>query len=368
MNITITNKISRDNAKKWYYLEWGKQAGQRVATGVFTYTKPKEQLQKKHNKEALAILEAKRSQLVIEAQSIGTGYIPLHKYKSNFLDFYTDFVHNNRKQGNRHLEGSLKHFKSFLGREYISPMEITEDLCLRFRRYLLNGFNGDTPSNYFSRYKKMLKAATKQGYFRINPAEDIAAKANKNKRRKENLEAEEYIQLLKTPCLNNEVKEAFVFCLYTALRWCDVKPLKWATIKENTIVFYIVQEKTTVEHRVTLHPVAKAILNERRKRMDEFKENIFELPTADGANKVLKTWCKNAGISKHVTWHCARLSFSILLQDAKVDPATVALLLGQTTTKYVYETYKRHRLVDNRQYVEKLPCVAGGIFSDLVIS
>jgi hypothetical protein len=113
MNITITNKISRDKTKKWYYLEWGKQAGQRVATGVFTHTKPKEQLQKNHNKEALAILESKRSQLVIEAQSIGTGYIASHKYKSNFFDFYAEFVHNNRKEGNRHLEGSLKHFKFF---------------------------------------------------------------------------------------------------------------------------------------------------------------------------------------------------------------------------------------------------------------
>jgi len=70
----------------------------------------------------------------------------------------------------------------------------------------LDRFNGDTPANYFSRFKKVIKAATKQGYFRINPAEDLAAKGNRNKARKDHLESAEYIRLLETPCLNNEVK------------------------------------------------------------------------------------------------------------------------------------------------------------------
>jgi hypothetical protein len=49
-------------------------------------------------------------------------------------------------------------------------------------------------------------------------------------------------------------------------------------------------------------------------------------------------------------------------------PSNYFSLLGQTSTKYVYETYKRHRLADNRQYVEKLPCVEGGTFPDLMLS
>jgi hypothetical protein len=48
-------------------------------------------------------------------------------------------------------------------------------------------------------------------------------------------------------------------------------------------------------------------------------------------------------VLKELTWHSARLTFSILLQDAGVDPATVALLLGHTTSKHVLDAYKRHR-------------------------
>jgi hypothetical protein len=52
-------------------------------------------IERNHNKEALLILERKRAQLIIEWQSISSGYIPQHKFKNNFLDYYEDFVKKN---------------------------------------------------------------------------------------------------------------------------------------------------------------------------------------------------------------------------------------------------------------------------------
>lgn len=90
---------------------------------------------------------------------------------------------------------------------------------------------------------------------------------------------------------------------------------------------------------------------------------IFELGTQNGCNKNLGLWGREAGRThdleelslKELTWHSARLTFSILLQDKGVDPATVALLLGHTTTKYVLDTYKRHRPKDQLATIVKLP-------------
>ncbi len=64
MNINITKRTSKDKQKVYYTFEWGRSGGQRMSTGVFTYLKPKDQIQKNHNKEALLILEFKRSQMV----------------------------------------------------------------------------------------------------------------------------------------------------------------------------------------------------------------------------------------------------------------------------------------------------------------
>jgi hypothetical protein len=96
MSIYITERKSRKGDKIFYSIEWGKAPGQRVSTGIFTYIKPKDNLQKNHNKESLAILDLKRSKLILERQSIGTEYIPHHKILTNFLDYYEQFVKDNR--------------------------------------------------------------------------------------------------------------------------------------------------------------------------------------------------------------------------------------------------------------------------------
>ena len=357
MSITISKKTSRDKLKHWYYEEWGKEAGQRRATGVFTYVRPANQIQKNHNKEAMAILELKKSQLILESQAIGTGYIPAHQFKENFLDFFEQYVKENTREGKRHLQSSFAHFKAFLARDFIPPLQITENLCQRYRAYLLERFKGDTPMNYFSEFKRMMKAATKQGYFRINPVEDLKAKQGSAGRLKDNLEVEEYLALLNTPCLNEDVREAFIVCCYTGLRWVDIKPLAWPDIGKDTVKTRLIQAKTGEPVILSLHPIARAILDKRKARFGNRPAEgiIFRLPTANGANKLLNKWVENAGIDKYITWSCARLSFSILLQDKRVDDATVALLLGHTTTKYVQSTYKRHRPKDQTEVIAKLP-------------
>ncbi len=181
MNINITQRLSRNSQKVYYTLEWGKAGGQRMSTGVFTYVKPKDQIQRNHNKEALKILEAKRSQMILDRQAINTGYIPQHKIMNNFLDYYADYVKLNMRKGNRHLSQSLNSFKIFIGKNYISAIEINENLCERFRNYLLANLNGETPANYFSRFKRVLEAASKDGYFKISPAAELASKAKSNK-------------------------------------------------------------------------------------------------------------------------------------------------------------------------------------------
>ncbi len=51
---------NRKGDKIYYYYDFGRGKGQRPTTGIFTYTKPKDQIQRNHNKEALALLEVKK--------------------------------------------------------------------------------------------------------------------------------------------------------------------------------------------------------------------------------------------------------------------------------------------------------------------
>ena len=215
----------------YYTFEWGKKAGQRVASGIFTYTHPSTPIEREHNKEALRILAIKRAHLILDWQAIGTGLIPIYRLQANFLDFYADYVERNKRFDPRRLPISFTQFKRFINGHFLSPHDLTADLCLRFRQYLLDNYNGYTPGSYFARFKRVIKDAAQQGYFRIDPCANISIKNKDNIRRKEHLEAEEYIQLIKTPCEDPEVRDAFIFCCYTGLRWCDVQAFSPSHIK-----------------------------------------------------------------------------------------------------------------------------------------
>ncbi len=353
--LKIPNK--KGDKIKFYY-DFGRGKGKRASTGISIFKCPANEIEKKHNKEAFRLLEVKRSQVTLEQQAIGTPFIPMHKYKENFLEFYEEYVKNHRSAENRHLPSSLNKFKKFIGKDFISPLEITEDFCKRFRNYLLDHLTGETPQNYFARFKWVVKAATKAKYFIDNPTENVSSKSNPSKELKEIVEAEDYFSLMATPCHNEEISHAFIFCLYTGLRWVDVSHMKWKDLKENSLTTRLIQRKTGRPVVITLHSIALAILNKQKLKQAHSKkisEIIFALPTADGANKMLGLWTRQAGLKKKITWSCARLSFSVLLQDKNVDSATVAYLLGHTTTKQVNRTYKRHRPKDQQVTINNLP-------------
>lgn len=349
---------NRKGDKIYFHYDYGRGKGQRPATGVFIYAKPKDQIQKNHNKEALKLLEVKKSQATLEQQAIGSGFIPEHQFKGNFLDYYQEFVDNNVRKGNRHLPNSLTQFKAFINKDFISPIDITENLCKRFRQFLLDKYNGLTPLNYFSRFKEVINAAKSDGYFHKKPTEDVMAKSKPSTKLKEIVEVEDYIALLKTPYFNEEVRSAFIFSLYTGLRWVDVKKLELTDINGDLLTTRIIQKKTGQPVVLTLHPIAKTILDKQKDKVSKRKgesTRVFIIPCHDGANKALEGWMKVAGIKKHITWSCARLSFSVLLQDKNVDTATVAYLMGHTTTDLVQSTYKRHRPKDQTEAIKQLP-------------
>jgi hypothetical protein len=115
----IETRQSANGKKIYYRFKWGQGYRDRMSAGIFTYMKSKNQ-------------------------------VPAHRYKSNFLDFYQEFVKKKVRQGKRHLATSFVHFKRFIAEKSLPPIEITEELCTRFRNYVLDKFNGDTPMNYYS--------------------------------------------------------------------------------------------------------------------------------------------------------------------------------------------------------------------------
>lgn len=334
------NLIKRYNRKKdklYYSTDEGRNKGQRKSTGIFIYTNPANVDQHQHN-------------ILAETQ---LKHYKKTKYKIDFIQYYHQYIILNKRPNNRHLECSLNQFLNFINKNNIPFAEISENLCKRFRRYLLDKYTGETPGNYYTRFKTVISAATSDGYLKSNPTEKLKSKRKPSIKLKQHLEEYEYRSLLKTSSPDQHIRNGFLFSCYTGLRWVDLKQLKWHQYNNKTLILNIIQAKTGHPVNINLHQIAQKILEQQPKGQPNTP--IFKLPTADKANRLLKIWVQDAGINKHITWSCARLSFSIILQDNNVPLADVAYLMGHSSTEHVHKTYKRHRPKDQKEALAKLP-------------
>jgi integrase/recombinase XerD len=239
--------------------------------------------------------------------------------------------------------------KSFTKREILPCNEITPAFVEKFKAYLESHLNGQTPYDYFKKFKYVLAKAVKRGYFKTNPAADIKIRKGKCKV-KDTLTIEEAKLLLETHCPNQEVKRAFLLCIYTGLRFCDVSVLRWEHIKGG--VLEMVQSKTNERVTVPLQNEVLGLLGPR----DHNGIRIFNLPSHTGCLKNLRSWLKNAGIEKHITWHCARHSFATLLIANDVDVLLTSKLLGHTSLTH---TLRYVRVVEEQKVkaVNRIPSI-----------
>ena len=71
-------------------------------------------------------------------------------------------------------------------------------------------------------------------------------------------------------------------------------------------------------------------------------------------NKILLAWVKDAGIKKHISFHCSRHTFAVMMLDLGVDIYTVSKMLGH---KDIKTTQIYAELLDKRKQeaVLKIP-------------
>lgn len=347
MKITLREKVLKDNSKSYYldiYIN-----GKRTYEFLNIRVHPQDsQVLKKEKITAANLL---RSQREIEIISSNTNYIPRHKRRVNFLSFYASYIEAYQKRDHRMIRHSFNKFldflryKKLLNKQLILQVEnVTPSLCEDFRDYLISdlaGLSGETPQNYFHRFKKVLKYATKEGLFYKNPAEGVVFKKSdlKSNLRKQILTAEELVLLSRTTCGNEELKRAFLFACHTGLGFAEIKKLKGSNIKNDRLI--ITRQKTNVVVNIKLSKSALALLGIKKKN----EELIFDLNISETAvNKNLNRWMQKAKIDKHITFYCARHSYAVLLLKNGANLKSVSEAMGQTSTTH---TIKYLNFVDS---------------------
>lgn len=300
---------------------------------VYLVDNPKNPTERKENEEHLTLAQLIRNNRESDLSHNSEGLIAPFRKKSNFFDYCQAYIDRYQKKDIRMINMAVDQFKTYVNEQYLTPHQIDQVKITGYRDYLLNKYNGETPNSVFARFKKILNAATEEGLFTKNPGEKVTCKVPDGIP-KEILTAEEVVKLASAKCGNPEIKRAFLLCLNTGLRFCDVVDLKYKHITNGLIKKP--QQKTGREVTIDLNPAAIKLIGEHRNPDD----SVFNLPSFTGCLKTLRAWAKRAGIEKKITWHSARHSFATILLMNMTDIKTVGNLLGHSkiehTQKYTH--------------------------------
>lgn len=330
---------------------------------LYLLANPRTPIERETNRKILELAKETRAEREQELKADRTGKRITSNKKINFLDYFQSYIDTYTKKDIRMLIGALQRFKDFLKLEYplystiIRPEQINKDMMLSFVEYLESKSKGEGARGYYQRFKKVIKYAVEHNVISKNPCTGVICKVDEGALKKDIMSIDEINKLIKTNYLgqNPVIRRAFIFCLYTGIRFCDVIELRYKDVDYSNRYLNFEQLKTKGHSsyswvNIPLNDGLLSLIGEK----PEKDELIFKLPSHTMCLKALDRWVKRAGIDKHITWHCARHSFAVNILNNGANIKTLANLLGQSGLKH---TEKYTRAVDSlkEQAINSLP-------------
>ena len=338
--------------------------------GLYLWQAPRTPIERKQNKETLELAKKIRFEKGQQLLEQGEGYRLKKDRQINFIDYFQTYLDNYTKKDVRMIQMALQRFKDFLRdtpeytryQKEIRPEQLNSEMVEAFTEYLQSRSIGEGAKSIYQRFKKVFKScATKyninyQRPFVDSEGKTISIMVDEGALVKDFLSPDEERQLMETHYTgeNPEIRNAFIFCLYTGMRFCDVRDLTFGNIDFANRLLSYEQNKTKghSKHSSVTLPVTDALL-ELMGEQPEAKgkgELVFTLPSHTMCLKALRRWTKRAGIDKHITWHCARHSFGTNMAATAAQKGlsvrVVQEMMGHSSLKY---TERYTRVIDEQK-------------------
>ena len=325
---------------------------------LYLWQAPRTPEERQQNKDILEVakkIRLEKAQALLEMEE---GYKLKKDRNINFYTYFQEYIDNYTKKDIRMLDMALNRFKDFIKSKpdykrfiySIRPEHLTKDMMAAFAEYLQTRSVGEGAKSCFQRFKKVINYAVEHDVIRKNPCTGISIKVDDQILRKDVLSKDEITKLLTYhhPLQNNEIRRAFIFCLYCGLRFCDVKDLTYKNIDYSNKLLRFEQNKTkghSANSGVVIPLTDEILVLVGQPAEDQSSAAlVFDLPSSNMCLKSIDRWVKGAGIDKHITWHCARHSFAVNILNKGANIKTLSSLLGHSGLKH---TEKYTRAVDS---------------------
>ncbi|MCM1356407.1 MAG: site-specific integrase [Staphylococcus sp.] len=308
---------------------------------------------KEHNRNMMALANSIKSKRNIELQAARFGFSSVKKDDVLFFDYF--IAQRDRKTGTtfQAWDQTLKHLRLYERNKSLKLVDIDKAWVEGFRKYLdedacvydidprkhngkKKGLGVGTKALYFQKLSACFNNAIKDGVIDRSPLRYVDRFVGQEPERSY-LTIDELKLLASTDCDNNEVKQAFLFSALTGMRWSDISQLRWGDISRlgegMRIVFR--QQKTKGLVYLDISSQAAELLGESQ---DDGELAFPHLLSSTCTRNVIGRWVARSGIRKHITFHCARHTFAVMMLDLGTDIYTVSKLLGHVdlTSTQVY--------------------------------
>ena len=328
---------------------------------------------KEQNRQTELLAQKYKAQRFIEIQNNNFNVSKKHLDKKCLLNYIDEVANKHLQRTNRkkglyyNLQSLSKHLQRYKG-EKIEFAEVDKQFVKDFIDYLDTAtsfikYNNKAPKlepntryKLFNILKSTLNKAVNDDIINSNPCNKIAISERPKQResKKEYLTIDEIQKLIDTDCKNEMVKNAFIFCCLTGIRWSDIKKIKYQNFKrDNTgqTELEFRQQKTTEIMYLQISNEAVKWIPEQGDKSNS--DNVFILPKNETTNNILRHWTQKAGISKYITFHCSRHTAATLNLTLGTPIEVVSKLLGHskisTTQIYAKIVNEAKREAVNRQ-------------------
>lgn len=317
------------------------------------------------NEETMRTAQAVKAQRIVALQNSASGFSSARtRGKVNFVAYMERIAQKMDDEGGTSRGASIrlaiKHIRQYRG-DRVTLQQVDKTYLLGFVQYLKkSGLLPSTQALYWNVIVASLNRAEREDRITENPVRkmEVADKPKARYREREYLILDEVRKLADTPFRYkyHDIKPAFLFACFCGLRLSDIRRLRWGDIvptEDGGKQIAITQKKTGNPVYIPLSINALKWLPKRGKKACALR--VFELPTDNAViSHSLAPWVSEAGITKHITFHCSRHTFATLSLSYGADLYTISKLLGHTEIQTT-QIYAKVVDANKRKAVEMIP-------------
>jgi integrase len=357
-------KMNRGYVMRFYYgydSETKKTHKKDVYLDLDYYFTPSNAWERSQNKEA-----KKQANQILEALNTANreGKYPIAKTnplsvsERNFIDWLSKATQEDGKYSDntkKSYKALINHLKKFAG-NHIPFETIDKSFVAKFYDHLkydsVNSKGISTSSNSSIKYHKqfyfhLAKAST---LFNFELPNNIKYAQDKtDSKPKEYLTTKELETLISTPEPNFTLRMGFLFGCFTGLPFEEIIHAKFYDVKEDNKGRYYLEyqrKKTSNYNNIPLSSNASKVIDQMKQvNGNSSSQSIFKgLKYSGYNNSLLQNWVNRAGITKKITPHCCRNTFSAIHYDKYKDVGALMQILGHkdisTTQRYLAKFLK----------------------------